>query len=151
MNNSVKASSFHFSRLLCVHWWNPNVNDNSYLLGLSWGIDKWIHVLALRVLTWGTRSVSLCLLLAKSGAVTGSSTLGSSHGSVLSLIMKNSHFGPAPFPRPVWTLKEVSARPSHLSLISAKLLLAVLAVFVESGTFWMTRLSDWTEKLKKLS
>lgn len=35
--------------------------------------------------------------ISKSGAVTGSSTLGSSHGSVLSLIMKNSHFGLAPF------------------------------------------------------
>ena len=57
--------------------------------------------LHLRVLTWGTCSVSLRLLLAKSGAVTGSSTLGSSIGSVLSLIMKNSHFGLAAFPRPV--------------------------------------------------
>lgn len=128
----------NFSRLLCLRWWNQNGNNNSSLLGLSCGIKKWIHVLILRtVLAPGKRSVSSHVFLAMSGAVTGSGALRSSSGSILSLITQNSHFGLAPFPRPVWTLKKLSVRPSHLSLIWAKLLLAVLAVLDESSTFWI--------------
>ena len=119
----------NFSRLLCLRWWHQNGNDNSYLLGLSCGINKWIHVLILRtVLAHGKRSVSSPFFLVMSGAVIGSGALRSSSGSILSLITQNSHFGLAAFPKPVWTLKKLSVRPSHLSLMPAKLLLAVSAV-----------------------
>lgn len=49
-------------------------------------------------------------------------------GSILSLVLQNSHFGLATFPRPVSILKEISIWPSHFFLFSAELLLAISVV-----------------------
>lgn len=76
--------------------------NNSYLLGLSWEWNKLKHVQILRtVLANGEHSLSQLFLLAVSETIIGSGTLQIRSGSVLSLVLQDSHFELATVSRPV--------------------------------------------------